>query len=193
MNQNAWWNNKKKISHHVFALLEVYHFVCACVHLFVPLLICIYSVVCVCMYVCMYVSKIDKFWCKLWLALSDLLMTSVASAKTEISSTSLGTDAWHSLNCVQILISCDVSNLFSIHFLCSKNVPKKPSFLKRDLDARAHSEAYRLLFRLPATEKLDGSTSATLWTPYNKRHVWGLMFLSQNYLCFESRVINIAL
>nr|CAD7206403.1 unnamed protein product [Timema douglasi] len=73
----------------------------------------------------------------------------------------------------------------------SKNVPKKPSFLKRDLDARAHSEAYCLLFRLPASEKLDGSTDATLWTPYNKRHVWGRMFLSQNYLCFESRVRHI--
>ena len=71
---------------------------------------------------------------------------------------------------------------------CSKNVPKKPSFLKRDLDARAHSEAYRIQFRLPAAEKLDGSIDATLWTPYNKRHVWGKIFLSQNYLCFESRV-----
>ncbi|XP_003698790.1 TBC1 domain family member 9 [Apis florea] len=70
----------------------------------------------------------------------------------------------------------------------SKNVPKKPSFLKRDLDARAHSEAYRLQFRLPGIEKLDGSIDATLWTPYNKRYVWGKIFLSQNYLCFESRV-----
>ncbi|KAK0082083.1 hypothetical protein PV325_011101 [Microctonus aethiopoides] len=70
----------------------------------------------------------------------------------------------------------------------SKNVPKKPSFLKRDLDARAHSEAYRLQFRLPGNEKLDGSIDATLWTPYNKRHVWGKIYLSQNYLCFESRV-----
>ncbi|XP_014472834.1 PREDICTED: TBC1 domain family member 9 isoform X4 [Dinoponera quadriceps] len=70
----------------------------------------------------------------------------------------------------------------------SKNVPKKPSFLKRDLDARAHSEAYRLQFRLPGTEKLDGSVDATLWTPYNKRYVWGKIYLSQNYLCFESRV-----
>ncbi|XP_066586469.1 TBC1 domain family member 9 isoform X2 [Prorops nasuta] len=70
----------------------------------------------------------------------------------------------------------------------SKNVPKKPSFLKRDLDARAHSEAYRLQFRLPGTEKLDGSIDATLWTPYNKKYVWGKIFLSQNYLCFESRV-----
>ncbi|KAL0272685.1 UNVERIFIED_CONTAM: hypothetical protein PYX00_005558 [Menopon gallinae] len=71
--------------------------------------------------------------------------------------------------------------------LC-KNIPKKPSFLKRDLDARAHSESYRLLFHLPATEKLDGSTEATLWTPYNKRNTYGRIFLSQNYLCFDSRV-----
>ncbi|KAK5644832.1 hypothetical protein RI129_006132 [Pyrocoelia pectoralis] len=70
----------------------------------------------------------------------------------------------------------------------SKNVPKKASFLKRDLDARTHSEAYRLLFRLPVTEKLDGSIDCTLMTPYNKKHVNGRLFLSQNYICFESRV-----
>ncbi|KAK7576494.1 hypothetical protein V9T40_012780 [Parthenolecanium corni] len=70
----------------------------------------------------------------------------------------------------------------------SKNVPKSQSFLKRDLDARAVSEAYRLLFRLPGNEKLDGSIDATLFTPYNKKNVWGRIFLSQNYLCFDSRV-----
>lgn len=83
-----------------------------------------------------------------------------------------------------------VSMFFQLCFLFtfSKNVPKKASFLKRDLDARAHSEAYRLMFRLPATEKLDGSIDCTLMTPYNKKHVAGRLFLSQNYLCFESRV-----
>jgi hypothetical protein len=99
----------------------------------------------------------------------------------------------YSLKCIQILSSLDMLNLLCVYFHYSKNVPKKPSFLKRDLDARAHSEAYRVLFRLPAAEKLDGSTAATLWTPYSKRHVWGRMFLSQNYLCFQSRVTNIVL
>ncbi|KAJ8968056.1 hypothetical protein NQ314_002495 [Rhamnusium bicolor] len=73
-------------------------------------------------------------------------------------------------------------------FSLAKMSRKKASFLKRDLDARAQSEAYRLMFRLPSTEKLDGSIDCTLLTPYNKKHVTGRLFLSQNYICFESRV-----
>jgi len=70
----------------------------------------------------------------------------------------------------------------------SKNVPKKPCHLKRDLDARAISEEYRSLFRLPSDEKLDGTTSCCMWTPYNKKNVAGTLYLSNNYVCFKSKV-----
>lgn len=50
------------------------------------------------------------------------------------------------------------------------------------------SELYRLIFRLPLSEKLDGVTNATLYTPYDKKHVWGQVYLSQNFMCFISKV-----
>lgn len=68
----------------------------------------------------------------------------------------------------------------------NKYVSKKQSFVKRDLDARAMSESYRLLFRLPLNEKLDGITNASLINIYNKKPVFGQVYLSQNFLCFNS-------
>ncbi|XP_061535289.1 TBC1 domain family member 9 [Phycodurus eques] len=68
-----------------------------------------------------------------------------------------------------------------------KKSPKKVSALKRDLDARAKSERYRALFRLPKDEKLDGHTDCTLWTPFSKMHILGQMFVSTNYICFTSK------
>ncbi|XP_060053314.1 TBC1 domain family member 9B isoform X2 [Erinaceus europaeus] len=69
--------------------------------------------------------------------------------------------------------------------------PSRPhrniSALKRDLDARAKNECYRATFRLPKDERLDGHTSCTLWTPFNKLHIPGQMFISSNYICFASK------
>lgn len=62
-----------------------------------------------------------------------------------------------------------------------------PLGFNRDLDARAKSERYRALFRLPKDEKLDGHTDCTLWTPFNKKHILGQMFVSTNYICFTSK------
>ncbi|KFO69942.1 TBC1 domain family member 9B, partial [Cuculus canorus] len=78
-------------------------------------------------------------------------------------------------------------------FLQEKSLPKprKPlkniSALKRDLDARAKNECYCATFRLPKDECLDGHTDCTLWTPFNKMHIPGQMFVSNNYICFASK------
>ncbi|CAL8082933.1 unnamed protein product [Orchesella dallaii] len=70
----------------------------------------------------------------------------------------------------------------------SKNVPKNKSYLKRDLDCRAHSEAFRATFRLSPDEKLDGTINCAMWTPFNKRNEKGTLYLSNNYVCFKSKI-----
>ncbi|KAM7389262.1 hypothetical protein PAMP_023250 [Pampus punctatissimus] len=64
---------------------------------------------------------------------------------------------------------------------------KNVSVLKRDFDARAKNERYRTMFRLTQDERLDGHTDCTLWTPFAKMHVVGQLFISNNYICFNSR------
>ncbi|XP_064634250.1 TBC1 domain family member 9B-like isoform X3 [Lineus longissimus] len=65
---------------------------------------------------------------------------------------------------------------------------RKVSTLKRDLDARARSEAFRQVFHLPMKEKLDGDADCALWAPYSKTHQPGRLYLSENYICFTSRI-----
>ena len=104
-----------------------------------------------------------------------------------------------SLNMDKILYITDISLFHSVFLLMlssssyphRKKAKRKVSSIKRDLDARTRSEAYRLAFRLPGHEKLDGDAECMLWTPYNKAHVWGRMYISPNYICFTSRVSGI--
>lgn len=63
----------------------------------------------------------------------------------------------------------------------------KSPHLKRELDARALSETYRRVFRLPSKEKLDGFIPCTLFTPYNKQSVSGKLYLFDDYVCFASK------
>lgn len=64
---------------------------------------------------------------------------------------------------------------------------KKPVLL-RDLTARQKSEEFRVYFRLPQTEIIDGKIKADIWTPYAKRFNAGYIYLSPNFFCFRSDV-----
>ena len=68
------------------------------------------------------------------------------------------------------------------------NSAKFVSQLKRDLDAKARSEAFRSMFRLPNRELLDGNVLCSCWTPYAKRYVSGKIYISLNYICFASKI-----
>ena len=69
-----------------------------------------------------------------------------------------------------------------------QNASKFVSLLKRDLDAKARSEKFRSIFRLPNREMLDGNVVCSCWTPYAKRYVAGKIYISSNYICFASKI-----
>jgi len=70
----------------------------------------------------------------------------------------------------------------------SKNVNRKSSFLKRDLNARKESELYRSMFSLPEEDTLDGKVVCFLFTPFNKKYRCGMMYLGSRFACFISHV-----
>lgn len=85
-------------------------------------------------------------------------------------------------------ISPSSSIIKSDLYILNRDKPKgKLPHLKRELDARALSETYRRIFRLPSKEKLDGYIPCTLFTPYNKQSVWGKLYLFDDYVCFASK------
>eukprot|EP01135_Chromosphaera_perkinsii_P002416 Nk52_evm22s223 gene=Nk52_evmTU22s223 len=63
---------------------------------------------------------------------------------------------------------------------------KKGKELMKNLDAHVRSEKYRELFRLPQSEELLSRQTCTLWMPWTRAHVWGRIYISQNFICFMS-------
>lgn len=55
-------------------------------------------------------------------------------------------------------------------------------------EAWMRSQAFRTIFRLPPNEDLDMVADCTLVTPYDMKTIQGTLYLSQNYVCFGSRV-----
>ncbi|ESO10999.1 hypothetical protein HELRODRAFT_190267 [Helobdella robusta] len=47
------------------------------------------------------------------------------------------------------------------------------------------------LFNLPLSIRLDGEAECMLWTPYNKQHVWGILYVASGFVCFRSRIRNL--
>lgn len=78
----------------------------------------------------------------------------------------------------------------SIFLKINGNGSMKPS-LFRDLTVLQKSETYKMLFRLPQKEIVDGRIKAYVWTPYNKKFVSGNIYLSTNFLCFGSDVADL--
>ncbi len=64
-----------------------------------------------------------------------------------------------------------------------KNVPKKASFLKRDLDARKKSEEFRLQFQMPNSEKLDGQVS---YAKYLRETFVGVSYFTDRVLYVDT-------
>lgn len=62
-----------------------------------------------------------------------------------------------------------------------------PFLFPRDLEARAQSELFRAVFRLPRRERLHTVRDCALWTPFSRRHTAGRLFTSDSYICFASR------
>lgn len=69
-----------------------------------------------------------------------------------------------------------------------RTLPRFTPFLfPRDLEARAQSELFRAVFRLPRRERLHAVRDCALWTPFSRRHTAGRLFTSDSYICFASR------
>ena len=47
------------------------------------------------------------------------------------------------------------------------------------------------MFRLPNKELLDGNVDCSIWAPYSKRFINGKFYISNNYICFASKVNKI--
>ncbi|XP_034041839.1 TBC1 domain family member 8 isoform X2 [Thalassophryne amazonica] len=67
-------------------------------------------------------------------------------------------------------------------------VLRQPAHItKRILEEQALREYIMALFRLPRGERLYEVASCSVWTPHSRCHTAGMLYTTDNYLCFSSR------
>ncbi|XP_019848868.1 PREDICTED: TBC1 domain family member 9B-like [Amphimedon queenslandica] len=60
--------------------------------------------------------------------------------------------------------------------------------LSRILDSRKTNEEVCSLFRLPVSEKLDGSCDCSVWSTSARTLVYGTLYVFNKYICFSSKI-----
>lgn len=90
----------------------------------------------------------------------------------------------------EILLGC-MSATHQSFLLALREARAKKTPLSKILDNRKLSEKVCVRFRLPVTEQIDGMCDCSLWSPASKVAIFGTMYCTRGYVCFESKIAGL--